>query len=37
MTSLYNDQTNMSIMKVNDFEQGVKFAADETEKTFKIN
>jgi hypothetical protein len=37
MTSLYNDQANMTIVKVNDFEQGVKFTADETEKTFKIN
>lgn len=37
MTSLYNDQANMTIVKVNDFEQGVKFTAEETEKTFKIN
>jgi hypothetical protein len=37
MTKLYNDQANMTIVKVNDFEQGVKFTADETEMTFKIN
>lgn len=37
MTSLYNDQANMTIVKVNDFEQGVRFTADETEMTFKIN
>jgi hypothetical protein len=37
MTSLYNDQANMIIVRVNDFEQGVKLTAEETEKTFKIN
>ena len=36
MTSLYNDQANMTIVRVNDFEEGVKLTADETEKTFKI-
>jgi hypothetical protein len=37
MTSLYNDQANMTIVKVNDFEQGVKLTSEETEKTFEIN
>jgi hypothetical protein len=37
MTSLYNDQSNMTIVKVNDFEEGVKLTAEETEKTFEIN
>src|SRR4030042_2796430 len=35
MTSLYNDQANMIIVRVNDFEQGVKLTAEETEKTFE--
>ncbi len=37
MTSLYNDQANMIIVKVNDFEEGVKLTAEEPEKTFGIN
>ena len=37
MTSLYNDQANMIIVKVNDFEEGVKLTAEEPEKTFEIN
>lgn len=37
MTSLYNDQANMLIVKVNDFEEGVKLTPEETEKTFEIN
>jgi hypothetical protein len=37
MTSLYSDQANMIIVKVNDFEQGVKLTSEETEKTFEIN
>jgi hypothetical protein len=37
MTSIYNDQANMTIIKVNDFEEGVKLTAEETEKTFEIN
>jgi len=37
MTSLYNDQANMIIVKVNDFEEGVKLTAEETEKIFLIN
>lgn len=37
MTSLYNDQANMTILKVNDFEEGVKMTSGETEKTFEIN
>jgi hypothetical protein len=36
MTSLYNDQANMTIIKVNDFEEGVKLTVEETEKTFEI-
>ena len=37
MTSLYRDQANMIIVKVNDFEEGVKLTAEEPEKTFEIN
>ncbi len=37
MTSIYTDQANMTIVKVNDFEEGVKLTAEETEKTFEIN
>jgi len=37
MTSIYNDQANMIIIKVNDFEEGARLTADETEKTFRIN
>jgi hypothetical protein len=37
MTSVYNDQANMTIIKVNEFEEGVKLTAEETEKTFEIN
>jgi hypothetical protein len=37
MTSLYTDQSNMTIVRVNSFEEGVRLTAAETEKTFKIN
>ncbi len=37
MTSLYGDQSNMVIVKVNDFEEGVKLSPDLTERTFEIN
>lgn len=37
MTELYSDQSNMVIVKVNDFEQGVKLTPEEAEKTFKVN
>jgi len=37
MTSLYSDQANMIIVKVNDFEEGVKLTSEEPEKTFEIN
>lgn len=37
MTSLYNDQTNMIIVKVNDFEEGARLTVQETEKKFEIN
>jgi len=37
MTSLYSDQANMTIVKVKDFEEGVKLTSEETEKTFRIN
>ena len=36
MTGLYIDQANMIIVKINDFEQGVKLTSDLTEQTFKI-
>ena len=36
MTSLYSDQLNMVIVKVNKFEEGVKLTSDLTEHTFII-
>jgi hypothetical protein len=36
MTDLYSDQSNMIIVRINDFEKGVKLTADLTEQTFKI-
>lgn len=36
MTSLYSDQVNMMIVKVNDFEEGIKFTPEKTEQSFKI-
>jgi hypothetical protein len=36
MTGLYSDQANMVVVRVNDFEEGVKFTPDLTEQTFKI-
>jgi hypothetical protein len=36
MTGLYADQTNMIIIKINDFEEGVKLTSGTTEQTFKI-
>lgn len=36
MTGLYSDQSNMIIVRVNDFEEGVKLTSDLTEQTFII-
>jgi hypothetical protein len=36
MTGLYSDQANMVIVKINDFEEGVRLTSDLTEQTFKI-
>jgi hypothetical protein len=36
MTNLYSDQSNMVIVKINEFEEGVKLTTDITEQTFKI-
>lgn len=36
MTGLYSDQANMVIVRINDFEEGVKMTPGLTEKTFKI-
>jgi hypothetical protein len=36
LTALYNDQANMIIIKVNDFEEGIKLTTDEPEQTFRI-
>ncbi|HUX59419.1 MAG TPA: DUF6702 family protein [Bacteroidales bacterium] len=36
MTGLYSDQANMIIIRINDFEEGVKLTSDITEQTFKI-
>jgi hypothetical protein len=37
MTDLYADQANMVIIKVADFEEGIKLTPDLTEQTFQIN
>lgn len=37
MTEIYKDQSNMVIVKVNDFEEGVKLTPEVTEQTFKVN
>lgn len=37
MTSLYEDQANMIIVRMEDFEEGVKLTPGMTEKIFKIN
>lgn len=36
MTSLYGDMSNMVIVTVGDYEEGVKLTSDITEQTFKI-
>jgi hypothetical protein len=36
MTGLYGDMSNMIMIKINDFEEGVKLTSDMTEQTFKI-
>jgi len=36
MTGLYSDMSNMIMVKINDFEEGVKLTSDMTEQTFKI-
>ncbi|MGA2407711.1 MAG: DUF6702 family protein [Bacteroidales bacterium] len=36
MTGLYNDMSNMIIVRINNFEEGVKLTSDMTEQTFKI-
>jgi hypothetical protein len=36
LTGLYSDQSNMVIMRVNDFEEGVKLTSGLTEQTFII-
>jgi hypothetical protein len=36
LTDLYADQSNMVIVKVNEFEEGVKLTSDITEQTFNI-
>ena len=36
MTGLYNDQANMTIIRINDFEEGVKLTPEKTEQTFSL-
>jgi hypothetical protein len=36
MTGLYGDMSNMILVKVNDYEEGVKLTSDMTEQSFKI-
>jgi hypothetical protein len=37
MTRLYGDMSNMILIKINDFEEGVKLTSEMTEQTFKLN
>lgn len=37
MTNLFNDQSILIIIKVADFEEGVKLTPELTKQTFKIN
>ena len=36
MTGLYNDQANMTLIRVDDFEEGVKLTPEQTEQTFNL-
>jgi hypothetical protein len=36
MTDLYKDQLNMIIVRINDFEEGMKLTSDLKEHTFEI-
>ncbi len=36
LTDLYSDQANMIIIRIDDFEEGVKLSSEKTEETFKI-
>lgn len=36
MTGLYSDMSNMLIVRINDFEEGLKLTSDLTEQTFNI-
>ena len=37
LTGLYTDQSNMIILKINDFEEGFKLTSDKIEQTFNLN
>jgi hypothetical protein len=37
MTNLYNDQANMTIVRVSDFEEGVKLTPEKREQLFILN
>ena len=36
MTELYTDQSNLIIVRINEFEEGIKLTSDITEQTFNI-
>jgi hypothetical protein len=36
MTGLYDDQANMMIIRINDFEEGVKLTSESREQTFSL-
>ncbi|HEY5471280.1 MAG TPA: DUF6702 family protein [Bacteroidales bacterium] len=36
LTGLYSDQSNMIIVKINDFEEGFKLTSDKMEQTFNL-
>jgi len=37
MTSLYSDQSNMTIIRIMDFEEGLKLTSKKSEETFRLN
>jgi hypothetical protein len=37
LTGLHSDQVNLTIIKINDFEKGIKFTPEHNEETFNLN
>jgi hypothetical protein len=36
MTDLYSDMANMTIIRFNNFEEGIKLTSDKPEETFEL-